>query len=106
MITVTGIKGVELKNEDATIDVFDIVIARRLETYRRVVPLETKIQKHGHATFKVTFGDGTPLEGVDILPALRRMSAKVHRIVHILQRMRPEMVEEGGHPITSAHRDG
>ncbi len=86
MLTVTGINGVELENEDGSIDCFDIALTR-LNPYELKVGLETKLKNHGEVRFQVTFGKGTPTENLEIIPTLKRFSSKVWEIVRRLQIM-------------------
>lgn len=85
MLTIVGIKGVEIENEDGTIDHVDMVIERP-NSYRREVPLESKLKNHGEVSFKVTFREGTPLENLEVIPTLKRLSWKTGRIVRSLQK--------------------
>jgi len=87
VLTVTGIKGVELKNEDGSVDVFDIAITRP-NTFRKTVGLETEIQYHGKVVFHIEFDKGTPTEGLEIISTLVRFHTKTTRIVRTLQRMK------------------
>lgn len=86
VVAVTGIKGVELKNEDGSVDVLDIAITRP-NAFRKVVGLETQLQNHGEVVFHVTFGKGAPGEDFEVIPTLMRYSKKVERIVRTLQRL-------------------
>jgi hypothetical protein len=92
MIAVTGISGVELENEDGSIDIFDIGLTRFnapgiQSTYRRTVGLETKLKNHGEIRFQITFGKGTPTENLEIIPTLQRFSGMVWEIVRRLEIM-------------------
>jgi hypothetical protein len=87
VVAVTGIKGVELKNEDGSVDVFDIDITRP-NAFRKNVGLGTEFQYHGKVIFRVEFGKGTPTEGLEIVPTLTRFYIKTMKIVRTLQRMR------------------
>ena len=86
MLTVTAIDGVELQHEDGGVEKFSITLSRH-NSYRKVVPLGTKVKNHGEARFLITFREGEFLEGQEVIPTLLRLSAKVTRIVRILQRM-------------------
>jgi hypothetical protein len=87
MIAVTGVKGLELENEDGSIDRFDILLTRA-RPYRKVVGLETKLKNHGHVGFHITFGKGTPAENLEIIPTLERFSGKVWELIRWLQQMK------------------
>ena len=87
MLAVTGITGVELENEDGTIDRFDIKLTR-LNPYRRPVGLETKLKNHGEVRFQITFREGIATQGFEVVPTLRRFSRKTLLIVRFLQRVR------------------
>jgi hypothetical protein len=87
MLTATGIEGVEIENEDGTIDRIDILLAPPPNCYRKTVPLQTKLKNHGEIRFKVTFREGTPLENLEVIPILQRLSWKTDQIVRALQRM-------------------
>jgi hypothetical protein len=86
MLTVTGIEGVEIENPDGSILRLDIMLIPP-NAYRKVVPLEAKLKNHGEVRFEVTFREGTPLEGAEVIPTLKRFSRKTSRIVRALQRM-------------------
>jgi hypothetical protein len=88
MVTITGVKGVELENPDGTVDIFDIVLPTDGSAYRRVVPLESKLKNHGEVRFYVTFGKGTAAENLEIIPTLETLAQKVGEIIRWLQRMR------------------
>ena len=87
MVSITRVKGVELENEDGTIDCCDIVL-KHGQIYRKVVPLNTKLKKHGEVQFYITFGEGTPAQGLEIVPTLERLSRKVWEIIQRLQWMK------------------
>ncbi|MGB7555544.1 MAG: hypothetical protein WBM04_14320, partial [Candidatus Korobacteraceae bacterium] len=87
MVAVTGITGVELENEDGSIDIFDIVLTRD-NPYRLGVGLETKLKNHGEVRFWVTFGKGTPTESLQIIPTLEEFSGKVWKLIRQLERMK------------------
>jgi hypothetical protein len=84
MLTVTGVEGVEVEHEDGTINRYEIMLVPP-NSYRTTVPLESKIKNHGEVRFEVTFGEGTPLEGVEVIPTLKRFSRKTSRIVRALR---------------------
>ena len=86
-LIVTSIDGVELQHEDGSIETLNITLTR-LNSYRKVVPLGTKIKNHGEARFQITFRKGDFLEGQEVIPTLLRLSVKVSQIVRILQRMK------------------
>ena len=87
MVAVTGVTGIELENEDGTIDCVNIVLSRG-EVYRKPVPLGTKFKEHGEVQFHVTFGKGTVTEGLEIIPTLERWHDKVWELIRWLQRMK------------------
>jgi hypothetical protein len=88
MVYVTGITGIELENEDGTIDAYNVVLLTHREFYRRVVPLGSKLKNHGEVQFHVTFGQGTAAEGLEILPTLSRWHDKVWELIRWLERMK------------------
>ena len=87
ILTVVGIDGVELENEDGTIDHFTIAITRP-NVYRAQVRLGSKFKNHGKVRFQVTFREGTPTHNLEVVPTLLRFSRKTLQIVKILQRMK------------------
>jgi hypothetical protein len=87
MLTVVGVDGVELENEDGTIDRFTIVLTRP-NFYRKSVPLHSKLKNHGEVRFQITFREGTPTHDLAVVPTLIRFSKKTLRIVNFLQRLR------------------
>lgn len=88
MVTVTSLDGVELQHEGSGIEHWSMVLAGRLASYRKVVPLETKIKHHGEARFSIKFREGDFLQGEEVIPTLLRLSTKVNRILRIMQRMK------------------
>jgi len=88
MLTATAIEGVKLQNEDGSIDCYDIVLTRP-NFYREVVPFGANFKDHGEVRFKVTFGQGTPFQDLEVVPILNRFSRKTKAIVRTLQRMTP-----------------
>ena len=93
-VTATGVKGVELEYEDGTTETLGIWLTRP-NFYRKVVPFGCKLKNHGEVTFNVTFGTGTPIEHLPIVPMLERFSGKIWELIMWLQRMkrldRPEI---------------
>ena len=87
MVSVTGIKGLELENEDGSLDCFDILLKEH-EVYRKVIPLETKFKKHGEVQFHVTFAKGAGIQDAEIVATLKRISRKVLQIVRTIEIMR------------------
>lgn len=87
MLTVTGVEGVEVQHEDGTVNRYEIMLVPP-NSYRTAVPLASKIKNHGEVRFQVTFGEGTPLDGVEVVPTLKRFSWKAARIVRALQRIK------------------
>lgn len=87
MVTATAIEGVEIENEDGSIERLDISIPPRPRSYSKVVSLETRLKNHGEVRFNMTFREGTPFEKCEVVPTLKRISWKVSRIVRALQRM-------------------
>jgi hypothetical protein len=85
MLAVTGVEGVEVEHEDGTVNRYEIMLVPP-NSYRTTVPLNSKIKNHGEVRFEVTFGKGTPLEGIEVIPTLKRFSWKTSRIVRVLQR--------------------
>ena len=86
MLTVSGVEGVELEQEDGTINRFTIMLVRP-NFYKTRVPLNSKIKNHGEVRFEITFREGTPLENLEVIPTLKRLSWKTDKIVRALQRM-------------------
>jgi hypothetical protein len=95
MLAVIGVNGVELEDENGLTSNLAIALTRP-NSYRRQVPLGTKIKNHGKAIFRVTFSDGTPLKDIEVIPTLQRFSAKVLAIVRALQRI--EATHRWQHP--------
>lgn len=87
VLNVLSIDGVELEQENGQIDVLTLALTGPI-TDRIEVPFGSKLKNYGHATFEVKFRDGIPAEGLEVIPALKRFSWKVKRIVRTLQRMR------------------
>ena len=87
ILTVVGVDGVELENEDGTIDHFTIAITRP-NVYRARVPFGSKFKNHGKVRFQVTFREGTPTHNLEVVPTLLGFSRKTLRIVKTLQRMK------------------
>jgi hypothetical protein len=85
MLTVSGVEGVELEHEDGTVSRFTIMLSRP-NSFRQRVPLDSKIKNHGEVRFEITFREGTPLENLEVLPTLKRLSWKTDKIVRALQR--------------------
>jgi hypothetical protein len=81
-----GIKGLELENEEGTVNGFDIEITSP-EVFRQTVPMGAKLKNDGEPTFSVTFRKGTPLDRLPVIPTLRRFSVKVEEIVLRLRTM-------------------
>jgi hypothetical protein len=88
MVTVTSLDGVELQHEDGGIEYWSVVLTSRLASYRKVIPLETKIKHHGEARFSIKFREGNLFQGEDVIPTLLRLSTKVNRILRAMQRMK------------------
>jgi len=86
MLTVTGLLGVELEHENGTFTVTDIILPRQ-HFYREPVPLGTKLKDHGQLAALITFRNGTPAEGLEVIQTLRRFSVKVEEIVLRLRSM-------------------
>jgi hypothetical protein len=86
MLAITGIQGIELENEDGSIDRLDIATTR-FEPYRRTVGINTQLKNHGRVAFFVTFGEGTLVKNLPIIPTLERFSGKVWEIVQHLKRL-------------------
>jgi hypothetical protein len=84
---VTGITGIELENEDGTIDTFNTLLLTHREFYRETVPLGSKLKNHGQARFNISFGHGD-LAGVEILPTLSRWQEKVWELIQWLNRLK------------------
>ena len=78
-VAVTSVTGIELENEDGTIDCCDIALPSR-HAYRRPIPFETKLKKNGEVHFSVTFGEG-PTKGLEIVPTLKSFSRTVRDII-------------------------
>jgi hypothetical protein len=87
ILTVVGIDGVELENEDGTIEHYTIRITRP-NVYREQVAFGSKFKNHGKVRFQVTFREGTPTHDLEVVPTLLRFSRKTLQIVRILQRMK------------------
>jgi hypothetical protein len=86
MLTVSGVEGVELEHEDGTINRYTIMLTRP-NFYHMVVPLNSKIKNHGEVRFEITFREGTPLENLEVIPTLKRLSWKTSKIFRALQRV-------------------
>jgi len=86
ILTLVGIDGVELENEDGTIDRFTIAVTRH-NFYRAPVPLGSKFKNHGEVRFKITFREGISTHNLGVVPTLIRFSKKTLRVVRGLQRM-------------------
>ncbi len=87
VLNILAIDGVELEQEDRTIDYLTIVLTSHLP-YRKVVPLGCKFKNYGQATFQVKFRDGIPAEGRDVIPTLKQFAQKTERVVRDLQRVK------------------
>jgi hypothetical protein len=85
MLTVSGVDGVELEHEDGTVNRLTIMLIRP-NFYRERVPLNSKIKNHGEVRFEITFREGAPLENLEVIPSLKRLSWKTKKIVRLLQR--------------------
>jgi hypothetical protein len=85
MLTVVGVNGAEVEYEDGSVDRIAVVLTSNIPWHRKL-RAHAKIKNHGKPTFRVTFGNGD-LRDVEVLPTLRRFSAKAGRIVRMLQRM-------------------
>jgi hypothetical protein len=86
MVALVNINGVELENEDGTIDRLDIRVTRP-NFYRKTVAFGAKLKNHGEVAIQVTFREGTPTQGQEIVQVLRRFSVKVEEIVLRLRSM-------------------
>jgi hypothetical protein len=87
-VSVTGVTGVELENEDGTIDIYNFTLLTHREFYRKVVPLGSKFKNHGEVRFYVAFGDRTKIEGLEVIPTLSRWQEKVWELLQWLWRMK------------------
>jgi hypothetical protein len=58
MLTVTGVKGVEVEHEDGKVTRHEIMLVPP-NSYRTIVPLESKIKNHGEVRFEIPFREGT-----------------------------------------------
>lgn len=85
LITVKAVMGVELEHEDGSRLLTDIVLLRR-QTYRLVIPMNTKLKNHGEAAFHVTFRKVAGLD-TEVVPTLQRFSKKVLWIIRAFQRL-------------------
>jgi hypothetical protein len=86
VLNVLSIDGVELEQENGQVDCLTLALTGPIPEWIEV-PLGSKLKNYGHATFEVKFRDGIPAEGLEVIPALRRFSAKTREIVWRLQRM-------------------
>jgi hypothetical protein len=86
ILTVVGVDGVELENEDGTIDHFTIAITRP-NVYRARVPFGSKFKNHGKVRIQVTFREGTPTHNIEVVPTLLGFSRKTLRIVRALRKL-------------------
>ena len=86
MLTVMGVNGVQLEDENGAVSNVAIALTRP-NYYRMTVPLGTKLKNHGHATFRITFSEGDMLKDAEVIPTLQRFSAKSLKIVRIFQRI-------------------
>jgi hypothetical protein len=87
-VSVTGVTGVELENEDGTIDVYNFTLVTNRESYRKVVPFGSKFKNHGEVRFYVSFGERTGLEGIEVIPTISRWQEKVWELLQWLWRMK------------------
>jgi hypothetical protein len=87
MVTATAIKGVELQYEYGIVDRFDISLLPPPNGYTQVVPFETKLKNHGEVIFEITYGEGSSLQGIEVIPTLKKWAYKTRRIVFAIQRM-------------------
>jgi hypothetical protein len=86
VLNVLSIEGVELEQENGQVDCLTLALTGPIPGWIEV-PLGSKLKNYGHATFEVKFRDGIPAEGLEVVPTLRRFSAKTLEIVRILRRM-------------------
>jgi hypothetical protein len=87
MVTATAIEGIELQHEDGSISRFDISLLPPPNAYTQVVPFETKIKNHGEVIFDITFGEGSSIESLEVIPTLKKWAYKTGNIVFAIQRM-------------------
>lgn len=86
MLAVVGFDGAEVEFENGSITRFTVMLIRP-NFYRTAIPLNGKIKNYGEARFEITFSEGTPLDGLEVIPTLKRFSAKTLKIVRVLQRI-------------------
>jgi hypothetical protein len=86
VLNVLSINGVELEQENGQVDCLTLALTGPIPEWIEV-PLGSKIKNYGHATFEVKFRDGIPAEGLEVIPTLRRFSAKTLKIVRTLRSM-------------------
>jgi hypothetical protein len=84
MLTITGLKGVEVEHEDGTITKYEIMLSPP-NSYKASIPRNSKLKNHGEVGFEITFGEGASTQGLEVLPTLRKFSTKTNRIVRRLQ---------------------
>jgi hypothetical protein len=68
-LAAVGIEGVELENEDGTIDE-PIIVLTGDQPYRKRIPENTTLKNHGEVRFHVTFREGVLPEGTEVVPTL------------------------------------
>jgi|ERR1035438_5167951 hypothetical protein len=87
LVTVAGVRGIELEHEDGRVEILDIILTRR-QGFSQTIPLETKLKNHGQTAFQVTFRETTTLNDSEVIPTLKRFASKVTQIVRVLQRVK------------------
>jgi len=85
VLNVLSINGVELEHENGQVDCLTLALKGPIPG-RIKTPIGSKLKNYGRATFEVKFRDGIPGEGLEVVPALRRFSAKIKEIVFRLRR--------------------
>ena len=86
VLNVLSIDGVELEQENGQVDCLTLALTGPIPEWIEV-PFGSKLKKYGHATFEVKFRNGILTEGLEVVPTLRRFSAKTGEIVFVFQRM-------------------
>jgi hypothetical protein len=103
ILQVVAINGVELQDEQGRVDIRSLGAVKRFVGYRIPVPSGTHVKNNGKASLQVVFQNGTPTEGLEIVPTLRYLASKTQRLIRALQRM---SLDDGRHPKIGALGDG
>jgi hypothetical protein len=83
-VSVAKIDGMELENEDGTVDCFTYEPAVYPSlAYKLEIPEGSHVKSYGQATIRVAFGKRTLVDDLEVVPTLKRFSAKTLKIVRI-----------------------